>query len=441
MNSNLGTIIYDNSFFESQLRNYSNNLKIGHLNLQSFALGGTSTKLDELRNVLSNNLFDVVGITETWLTEYISSNSVYLPGYVICRNDRPGITGGGVALYVSRSLKFNIICRETKYKTNRRGDRSHVSAEFLFIEITVSGRKILVGVVYLPHGDLTSIEDSITDVLTKYNDIVIIGDFNNNMFDISRAVSVREMCSRLNMICHHNSLPTHLSIRFGSTSLIDYFLISPSMNTIQSGQVQIPGTSRHSFIYAVFDVKIPMVKEFIEYFDFNDVDYSLLEFIFNSCDFDRIFYTADVNEQANLLFLYLCQMHSAVPFKKRKVCRFSDDSWFNSPEIKNSLTIRNASYRLYLRKRSKENWNNFCRLRNRSKTIIRNAKRKAHATLFHDKNSEQIWNTLRANGIGDTVTNIDKVDVENLNSFFSSNQGSLEFSCHWERRTIWNKPL
>ena len=60
-------------------------------------------KLDALELYIKEENFDIVGITETWLTQSIASSELNIEGYTLFRNDRnnPNKTrGGGVALYV-----------------------------------------------------------------------------------------------------------------------------------------------------------------------------------------------------------------------------------------------------------------------------------------------------------------------------------------------------
>lgn len=71
------------------------------------------------------NPADIVCLTETWLNENFSENSINLPGYSIVRNDRQGRTGGGVLIAVSHHWNYSvylipndfeviwIICRNT----------------------------------------------------------------------------------------------------------------------------------------------------------------------------------------------------------------------------------------------------------------------------------------------------------------------------------------
>lgn len=415
MDFNLGATINDSSYLESQLRNYRHNFNIGHINIQSFNLGGTSCKLDELISVLGNGLFDVIGITETWLKKDISSGTVSFPGYVLCRHDRPDRRGGGVAFYVSNKIKYKVILRGLNYGT----------VEYLFIEVCNGERKILLGVVYLPRGtkrDLEAFESEISDLFVEYSEIVVVGDFNTNMFNASCALDMREMCGRLNILCHHNSLPTHLCVRLGTTSLIDYFLVSPSMSLCSSGQVQMPMISRHSFIYASFDVSISRVNQFSEYYDYNAADLVSLENMAASYHFDSFQYSGNVDVQANFLFTLLCNMHSTIPLRRKMIRMETHNSWINSTVIRDIMSARDIAYSNFCNNRTLANWRQFCRLRNRTKALMRKAKRSAHSEVFRNKSSKQIWNTLRSSGFGTDLHVMDSINVNELNQYFSANQ-------------------
>jgi len=62
-------------------------------------------KVDELRERVVSEKFDVIAITETWATGDISDCELAIEGYVLYRQDRrPGIKGGGVMIKVNDSL-------------------------------------------------------------------------------------------------------------------------------------------------------------------------------------------------------------------------------------------------------------------------------------------------------------------------------------------------
>jgi len=81
------------------------NIRICHVNCQSL-----THHLDEFRLYFSSNYYHVICISETWLLPSISDDFVALPGYRLVRCDRTGEKrGGGVALYVSSTLKVKVL--------------------------------------------------------------------------------------------------------------------------------------------------------------------------------------------------------------------------------------------------------------------------------------------------------------------------------------------
>lgn len=80
---------------------------------------------------------------ETWLKGRTGSRgstegSVGVSGYNIIRNDRMTATsGGGVALYVLKSIKTRIVAKSCG-----------LGIEYLFVECLLNKVKILIGVVY-----------------------------------------------------------------------------------------------------------------------------------------------------------------------------------------------------------------------------------------------------------------------------------------------------
>ena len=61
----------------------TSNIKIAHLNINSI-----QNKLDEVKDMLNRNMFDILFIGETELDRMFSSSLLYHPGYRIVRRDR-----------------------------------------------------------------------------------------------------------------------------------------------------------------------------------------------------------------------------------------------------------------------------------------------------------------------------------------------------------------
>ena len=69
-------------------------LKIGHYNIRS-----VHYKFSELYDLVK--LYDILCISESWLTEGYSDNKLYVPGYIFFRSDRRvEKAGGGLLLYI-----------------------------------------------------------------------------------------------------------------------------------------------------------------------------------------------------------------------------------------------------------------------------------------------------------------------------------------------------
>ena len=71
-------------------------ISVGHVNIR-----GLVKNLNELRILLNYAKFDVIGITETHLTEDVDSKEVHVKGYVLhCMDRQKNKQGGGCAVYV-----------------------------------------------------------------------------------------------------------------------------------------------------------------------------------------------------------------------------------------------------------------------------------------------------------------------------------------------------
>ncbi len=63
-------------------------------------------KIDEVQNFALEFNHDLVCVTETWLRETISDNSIQIPGYFLLRRDRVSDSHGGVCIYISEQIQY-----------------------------------------------------------------------------------------------------------------------------------------------------------------------------------------------------------------------------------------------------------------------------------------------------------------------------------------------
>jgi len=98
-------------------------------------------KQEELEAAVLLESYHLIALTETWWDEcHDWSMTIY--GYRLFRRDRWGKIGGGIALYIKKSIQ----CEELSLKN------SHEQVESLWVTIRDRGnrRNLVVGVYYRP---------------------------------------------------------------------------------------------------------------------------------------------------------------------------------------------------------------------------------------------------------------------------------------------------
>ena len=158
--------------------------KIVHLNIRSLV-----NKYEQVKFKLENADIDIFSISETWLTEGLSSNILNINGYNLERFDREIIEidtglpkrGGGLCIYYDKQLA----CDTSKWK------QYNVSTQDLELQVVEfcrdKARKILFLNVYRPpNGNVGNLVDHLNLVLSSIpridrKDVLVIGDFNENM--------------------------------------------------------------------------------------------------------------------------------------------------------------------------------------------------------------------------------------------------------------------
>lgn len=126
----------------SAFSKYVTELKGCHINVQSLL-----PNVDELRLTVLNSGIDFVSVCETWLREDINSSAVGIDQFNLIRKDRveKPLGYGGVCLYLRKDIKYRIIKLHESISKKLKSD-----LEYLFVEIIISGRKILQASLYNP---------------------------------------------------------------------------------------------------------------------------------------------------------------------------------------------------------------------------------------------------------------------------------------------------
>ena len=106
---------------------------------------------------LNYHIFDVIALTETWLSENVSTGEIVFQNYQVpFRTDRIVNSCGGVIVYV----KDNIPCK-------RRLDLEIDGVECILLELTLRNKTVLFSVFYRP-------PDSPAQTLVDIENIMIL---------------------------------------------------------------------------------------------------------------------------------------------------------------------------------------------------------------------------------------------------------------------------
>ena len=183
--------------------------------------------MSSIRTTLSS--YDLISLSETWLSDGCSSG-LDIPGFNdIIRRER-AILGGGVVVYVMSNIPFK-----------RRWDLDMDSLELIWLEVMTLQGKLLIGTAYRPPNNRhfwSQLEEDLDHVKEHTNNaqIIVLGDLNSD-FKTPNGRQLIETCISLNLQCHIDS-STRITKSTNSTCLDQ--IISNIHNSIVKCQVIPP---------------------------------------------------------------------------------------------------------------------------------------------------------------------------------------------------------
>ena len=151
-------------------------LKVAHLNVN-----GLLNKMSEIRFLLQETRFDILGLTETHLNNKIEDDQISVDGYKMVRTDRISGSWGSCVMYSKKCL--NVIERDDIY--------SKSDLEQVWIDLMLASQRLLLGTFYRPPTDnqfFDKFHAILDDLWLKRSNIMIMGDFNS---DIKSSVGKR----------------------------------------------------------------------------------------------------------------------------------------------------------------------------------------------------------------------------------------------------------
>lgn len=406
MENNIGPIINTDAIRNIGLNR--ENLNVIHFNAQSIVPGHNSYKIHEIRSVFADGYFDVIGISETWLKEFIVNESIEMEGYRLYRMDRSVGRAGGVCMYVKSGLNARIVCEISNYCESER----------LIVEIKLDDRsKILVGVLYLPYGNIRSCEDVIAHFSSQCENIVLVGDLNINLFESN--TDIKNFTRRYGLNIVHNSSPTHFCIQSNSSSLIDYFLVSDCNLVESKGQFIFPSlNSHHAAIYLSYKLRKNVRSYDVQIRDYSCIDINQCMLDIEASNLESIYTTNDCNTQLNTFNITVLDIFNRhVPLKVLRRRRHTDCT--KHPCIIAARERRDLAYRAYMENKCQVNWEIFFKHRNQLKRIMRKQRAKYLQRFFKTSSSKDRWAELKKLGYCNSSPEPAFIDPNLCNDYFT----------------------
>jgi hypothetical protein len=342
-----------------------------HLNIQSLI-----PKLDIIEIELTT--FDVLIFSETWIDQSVSDHDISLPYYTPpFRSDRTR-HGGGVAIYV----KENIPVR-------RRADLEIVGLECVWLELNVGIHPVLIGGFYRPPSiqNWEVIEMSIDRAHgTGLKNIIIAGDFNENLLDQKRTHILPLLTSySLTQVIEE---PTHFTET--SATLLDLFIVNDK-NKVKVAGVGEPVYSDsiryHCPIYVILSFKKnhkPTFRRTI--WKYEDGNYDMFRQELASVNWDSLLSNQNIDSATSIITdIILAAASKAIP-NKLVAIRPQDPPWMHS-QIRKMIRKRKRLHKLAKKSNNPSHWENFRSLRNKVIREIRNAQNQFQKKLTEKLNT------------------------------------------------------
>ena len=230
----------------------SGQLKIMHLNTQSMV-----STFNELLLTVNSYPLDIVALSETWLRDQPQLlDYVSIPGFVTEFQNREGIRGGGVGVYIKENIN---------YKSRRDIENAHPELEHLWIEVLGRNKysRALVGVIYnseriLSPSDWLNSLENLLGYLTVYWDgmLMLTGDINIDMLRPSDHLTKRYQ-GILDMFELTQIVKRPTRVTRTSKTLTDHFITNHPQKVTNTGIIPCSIVSDHDAIYACVNVGLP----------------------------------------------------------------------------------------------------------------------------------------------------------------------------------------
>lgn len=382
--------------------------KVAQFNIRSIFTG-----FHDFKSLVEDCDFDLIFLTETWLSDGDETATFIIPGYRLIREDRRG-RGGGVAVYVKNNLFPELINFEfnvTDY------------LEFLIIKIKLKNKFYAFCVFYRPpntnfNNVINDFDNIFSALYPIVEEIICLGDFNVNLLNEDNPLTL--LFENYNFVQIINQ-PTRVSRT--SSTLLDPIFITDNTLVVDSGTVALPGVSDHLLVYCCLNIeKVHTVPRTIKYRNFNNFNFNSFLIDLHALQWNDIIYEQNIDNKINLFNNLLCSLFDKhAPYKESRITK-PRAPWL-TPNLKVFMKNRDRALQKFKRTRAIHDWEDYKNLRNFAVAMVRREKRQYLDSICAENNPRKTWNSLKSFNISSNK-NCDIPDnlsnPNNISKFFGS---------------------
>lgn len=331
-----------------------------------FNIRSLTKNFAEFKTFLLRKKYDVVGISETWLSHDIFDNLLTINGYVFVRRDRPA-RGGGIGIYLRAGLRY--VC----LRAGVTGD-----LEELWLRIFFNSKEYIFGVLYRPPSGrfsnfLECFEDSISEFLPICSEVICGGDANIDMLDFEglKTVHFNRSLESFNLQQIINT-PTRLTK--STSTLLDVIILSRNENCIV-GTENVNNISDHLLVFCQYGVdKVRKTCDSYRGRNLRHVDGDHLLGLLRATPFEIILHINNINNKVACFTSLILNLFDVVaPIREIKRNKINPP-WLTNT-IKKMISLKNKASNKYKKTKLPDHWNYYKQIKNETTNAINREKK------------------------------------------------------------------
>ena len=406
------------NIINKNMRKFNNKFKAAHLNTRSLP-----KNIVEFSEIIYKTDFDVIAVSETWLTKNTPKDRYTLENYNIFRQDRKNKRGGGCALFCRNQYQAKIIKTPCDKEI----------PEMIWLEVKVGNKNVAVGVLYkppkIPHSVFVNLYECLANIYAKYEHVILLGDFNVNFLEPNSPGTKSLLDNFVEPFSLTQLINKPTRITDNSKTLIDLIFVNKPHNVIFSDCVDAPGVSDHHLTYLAYSLKKEKFKPFsVTKRDFKNIDWIKFNHDLEYMPWENVHTVNEVNNKVIILENLIHSLFDKhAPYKTFTVTKKNCTPWIND-NIRKHMDVRDDLKNTFNSTGNQEFFNKFKIMRNKVTAMRRSEQIKLFNEAINNniKNSKDFYSAAKKLNVIPPKNKQTRVNfsANKLNSAFVANNNA-----------------